>query len=139
MQVVEDTTIKHCLFSSFLRVFTERVDQSRPASAGRQGAYCPGESELYLCLHAVFHLVMPLQVLVLLLCSAVDHEPNEEVIDKIFSLDNEVQHHIKFFIEHALSEVNSDAIATGRFTSGESTTARVVCELYQSRTVLVLN
>ncbi len=108
-------------------MFTERVDQSRPASAGRPGAYCPGECDFYLCLHAVLHLLaMPLQVLVLLLCSAVNHEPNEEVIGKIVSLDKEVQHHIKIFIEHALSEVNSDAIATGRFTSGESTTARSV-------------
>ena len=59
-------------------------------------------------------------MIVLLLCLAVQRKPNEDVISRITTLDFDTQHDIMYFIEEALAKINSNALSTGNFTSGQS-------------------
>ena len=65
-------------------------------------------------------LPLPLsQAVVLSLCLAVQRKPNEDVISHITTLHYKAQCDIMFFIEEALAKMNSNALSSRLFTSGE--------------------
>lgn len=59
------------------------------------------------------------QVVVIFLCMAVQKKPNEDIIAGITSLDPFAQRDIMFFIENTLGKMETHALMTGEFTSGE--------------------
>ena len=64
----------------------------------------------------------PSQVVVLLLCLAVQHKPNEDVISRVTTLPYKAQCDIMYFIEEALAKMKSNALGSGLFTSGKGHT-----------------
>ena len=68
--------------------------------------------------HAIIILLRSIQVVVLLLCFAVQKKPNDDIIAGITSLDTKVQRDLKFFIESTIAQVTSHAIVAGTFQSG---------------------
>ena len=58
------------------------------------------------------------QVVVLLLCVAVQSKENEKIVGAIMSMDMDTQRDIMFYIESTLAQVKSHALVAGTFTSG---------------------
>ncbi len=63
-------------------------------------------------------LITVWQVVVLLLCVAVQSKENERIIGDIMSMEIETQRDIMFYIESTLAQVKSHAIVAGTFVSG---------------------
>ena len=81
-------------------------------------SYTATHSTLYSLTHT--HTHTHTQAVVLLLCLAVQRKPNEDVISRITTLPYKAQCDIMYFIEEALAKINSNALSSGLFTSGES-------------------
>ena len=55
----------------------------------------------------------------LFLSLAIEHKPNEEVIERMKKLEFTVQRDIMFYIEATVAKIHSHSIRAGTFTSGE--------------------
>ena len=57
--------------------------------------------------------------MVLFLCTVSYSKNNEQVVEKIKSLENSDQREIMFFIQNTIANINTNAVADGSMTSGE--------------------